>query len=388
MTIMKKLFYLFIIIAVAVSCKNDKKVTIKGSFTDKAPKSVYLERNDLGNNIIIDTAKVKNNSFTFHTEIKEPEFYQIGIDEKDFISILALPGEKIRLSFTGSPMVMNYTVTGSEESDKVRELEQRLYNTKKKLDSLRIIYNALPEADLNTTGTVIQKEFTDIVNAQRMDNIRFILSNYKSMAAIKALYQRIDENAYVLFQPRDLQYLKIVSDSLGMLYPGSKHVIALKENVKQELNQMYFNRIEALAEEKGTPLKINPELLNVNGERVSIESLRGRYVLLTFWATASESSISENEFLKKLYKQYHSKGLEIYQISLDTDINTWRGYVKFEDIPWISVIEDDPLNPYYARTLAVTTLPSNFLFDKEGNIINSNLHGRNLQIRMDQLFNR
>jgi len=384
---MKKFLFLLLLASLLAGCNNDKKVVIKGSFTGKAPKSVYLERNEIDKSVFVDSAKVKNNHFSFRTQITEPEFYQVYVNKNDYITILALPGEKIKVSVKGTPMVCNYSVSGSKESEKVRGLEVRLYNTKKQLDSLRTIYNSLTNADVTVRGPILQQEFTKIVDEQRMENIKFILDNFKSMASIKALYQRIDDNAYVLYQPRDLQYLKIVSDSLKVLYPESKHVKALAENVKGELNQMYFNRLEALAT-KSTTLKLNPELRNIYGERVSIQSLRGKYVLLSFWASTDASSVEENKLLRALYNRYHSKGLEIYQISLDTDINRWRSYVKFDEIPWISVIEDDPFNPYYAKMLAIKYIPSNFLLDKEGAMINSDLHNRNLQIRMDQLFNQ
>ena len=63
------------------------------------------------------------------------------------------------------------------------------------------------------------------------------------MASLKALYQRIDENTYVLYEPRDLQYLKIISDTLGRYYPNSKHVQALAEDLKNEMNQNVFKSV-------------------------------------------------------------------------------------------------------------------------------------------------
>ena len=85
---------------------------------------------------------------------------------------------------------------------------------------------------------------------------------------------------------------------------------------------------------------------------------------------------------------YHTKGLEIYQVSLDPDENRWRNVVRFEELPWISVREDDPENPRYTRALNITRVPSNLLYDPQGNILNTNLFDRNLQIKMDQLFNK
>jgi len=121
---------------------------------------------------------------------------------------------------------------------------------------------------------------------------------------------------------------------------------------------------------------------------VSVSSLKGQYVLVSFWSTTSQDCLNELPLLKSIYQAYHRRGLEIYQVSLDTDLERWLNIIRFEEIPWISVREKDPENPAYARLMNITTLPSNLLYDPEGKIINTNLSGRNLEIRMDQLFNK
>ncbi len=188
------------------------------------------------------------------------------------------------------------------------------------------------------------------------------------MASIKALYQRIDENAYVLYDPKDLQYLKIVSDSLGRYYPESKHVKALTEDLKKGLNQMNTRKIEDLA--NSSPVtKLDPNLKDINGKRIAFSSLKGKMVLLTFWSVNSKECIAENIQLKSLYKAYNKKGFEIYQINLDENEEKWRTEVKFDELPWISTREDDPSNPVNAMLFNVKSLPANYLFDRDGNLI-------------------
>jgi hypothetical protein len=384
---MKKLLILLLVVSVATGCKDKNNITIKGTFSGKAPSTIVLERNDVDKYVIIDSVKVKKNRFSFKIRISEPEYFQVRTGKSDFVSVLALPGEKINLSFNGTPLVSKYSVTGSKGSEQVRQLDLRLIQTHNSIDSLRKAYQSLSGAQLAAMGPSIEKKYADVVDNQRKYNIRFILENFKSMASIKALYQRIDDNTYVLYQPRDLQYLKIVSDSLSTVYPESKHVKALIADVKKELNQMYLDRLSKIAS-KGNVSKFNPNLRNINGDRVSLQSLHGKYVLLTFFSTESEDCVKENDQIKTLWNKYHNKGLEIYQISLDTDIRRWISYVKYEEIPWISVIEDNPANPEIATSLAISSLPANFLIDRDGNIINSSLHDRNLNIMMDQIFNK
>jgi len=368
-------------------CNNNNKVVIKGAFTAPAEGVVYLDQSEVDRSIRVDSAEIRRGRFKFVAEISGPEFFQVRFPGNEFVALLVMPGEDISLELGKAPVAMNYTVQGSPGSSDIRMLDQQLLVTRGRLDSLRTIYTSLSSDELALRGPELEKAYTDAVEAQRKFNIKFVIENISSMSSIQALYQRLDENTYVLYQPRDLQYLKIVSDSLSVRYPVSRHVRALKENVTSELNQMYINRISSLAMQL-PETKSSPELPDINGKMISLASLKGKYVLVSFWSTASEASMNELPLLRSIYNDYHRKGLEIFQVSLDTDPERWKNVVRFEEIPWISVREPDPANPVYSRLMNITTLPSNLIYDLQGNIINTNLTGRNLLIRMDQIFNQ
>lgn len=374
-------------VSLLAGCNNENKVVIKGSFTVPAEGVVYLDQSEVDRNIRVDSAMIKRGQFKFVTEVTGPEFYQLRFTGNEFVALLVMPGENISLEIGKTPVAMNYTVQGSPGSADIRMLDQQLLVTKTRLDSISNVYNSLSANDMDIRGAELQKAYTEVVDAQRKFNIKFVVENISSMSSIQALYQRIDENTYVLYQPRDLQYLKIVSDSLSVRYPVSRHVRALKENVTTELNQMYIDRISSIAMQM-PETSSSPELPDINGKMVSVASLKGKYVLVSFWSTTSEESMNQLPVLRSIYNDYHRKGLEIYQISLDPDAERWKNVVRYEEIPWISVREPDPENPVYARLMNITYLPSNLLYDPQGNIINTNLTGRNLLIRMDQLFNK
>ncbi|HHU99824.1 MAG TPA: DUF4369 domain-containing protein [Bacteroidales bacterium] len=384
---MKRFLPVLLAVSLLAGCNNENKVVIKGSFTVPAEGVVYLDQSEVDRNIRVDSAMIKRGQFKFVTEVTGPEFYQLRFTGNEFVALLVMPGENISLEIGKTPVAMNYTVQGSPGSADIRMLDQQLLVTKTRLDSISNIYNSLSANDMDIRGAELQKAYTEVVDAQRKFNIKFVVENISSMSSIQALYQRIDENTYVLYQPRDLQYLKIVSDSLSVRYPVSRHVRALKENVTTELNQMYIDRISSIAMQM-PETSSSPELPDINGKMVSVASLKGKYVLVSFWSTTSEESMNQLPVLRSIYNDYHRKGLEIYQVSLDPDAERWKNVVRYEEIPWISVREPDPANPVYARLMNITSLPSNLLYDPQGNIINTNLTGRNLLIRMDQLFNK
>ena len=385
---MKKSIILIIPILIMISCTNKNTFTVNGSLKPADQKSVYIKRVNVDEIVPVDSAQIRNNgSFRFRVKAEEPDFYQVGYSTGDFVTLLASPGEKINLNFSSERLSENYSVTGSAGSEQVRTLDLKLLETKARLDSISDLYSKTEkEADSEIKRKALEDEYIRLIREQRKFNIEFILKNMNSLSAIKAVYQKIDDQTYVLFESRDLQYMKIVSDTLAKYYPDSKHTKALLSNFSQEMNQFYSRQLEQLSSTL-PETKLDPDLKDINGRRVKLSSLKGKYVLLTFWSVESRESVAENLQLKEFYRNYNRKGFEIYQINLDADEEAWKAAVRFDELPWISTREDDPANPVNARLFNVKSLPTNYLYNPEGNIIATNLHGRTLQIKLNQLFN-
>ena len=387
---MKRFFTLLVVIMAIISGCSKKQATITGNFTQGTEKSyIYLSKIEIDQSIFVDSAKISNNNFRFKVDITDPTFFMVGTSDNEFVTILAEPGEKVSLKFNSKTPNRNYTVSGSEGSANIQKLDNDLLKTNKTLDSLVTVYsdmltnNADPKAISD-----IEELYTKTVKDQRMKNIKFIIENTHSFASVYALYQQYEDQQYVLYDNKDLQYIKIVTDTLSKYHPNSKIVSAMKADLErgtQALISQQVNRI-IQSEDLGEAV-IDPNLLDSNGKRVSLSSLRGKYVLLDFFSFNSTDCVANNEDMKQLYKIYHKKGFEIYQINIDESEDEWRQYISYEDIPWISLREDDPYYLENARLFNVRTLPANYLFDTKGNIIASNLFGRNLRIKLDQIFN-
>lgn len=385
---MKRILLLLSLIIIFSACQHSSKFSVTGVIRGETKKQIYLNRLEVDKLIFIDSAKINSKGeFRFRVKASDADFYQIGFSESDFVTILAEPGEKIELQFDGGNLFEKYTVTGSAGSEKLQLLDNALADTKRKLDSLSTVYkNASKEPGFDIKGPLLEEQYNKLLRDQRMKNIDFIIKNTGSLASIKAVYQRFSPDAYVLYDPKDLQFMKIVTDSLSLHYPNSKHVQALARDFSKEMNNMYASKLEQIAKDL-PPTKLDPDLKDVNGRRIALSSLKGKYVLLTFWSIRSQECVNENLQLKQYYQLYKNKGFEIYQINIDEDEKAWKSAVKFDELPWISTREDDPSNPENALIFNVKAVPTNYLFDKEGKIIGTNLHGKSLQIRLDQLLN-
>ena len=321
----KRTLILFCMVAALSACQSRNSITVKGTLEKPAGEYVRLWHVDVNVSNLIDSAKVKSNgSFSLKFDAEGPEFYQLGYSQSDFVTLIGFPGQKITLSFSDSQMQNSYTVTGSEESEMIREIEMKLADTKHKLDSLRVIYDAeFEDPSLISEPGKTEKAIYDIVMAQRKYSLSFILDNLNSLASIKALYQKLNEESYVLFDQRDLQIMKLLTDTLSVKYPDSKQVKAMAEDFSNELNSFQFRQLQNLTESI-EPVTLNPDLRSIEGPRVSLSSLKGKYVLLTFWSADSKESITSNMQLKTLYSQYRRKGFEIYQINVDPEEQKWK----------------------------------------------------------------
>lgn len=389
MTLMKRTLFLLALISILSGCKDKEKFTLEGVIKGKQEKYIYLNRIDVDTPVFIDSVKIdRKGNFRFKVKVSEPDFYELGFSSSDFITLLTGPGEKIKVVFEGKNLYENYTISGSPETEKLQMLDLTLTETKRKLDSLSTVYNkASSEPGFDTKGPLLEAEFDKLIKEQRKNNIVFILNNTNSLASIKALYQKINPETDVLYDQRDLQYFKIVTDSLKHYYPNSKQVQALTRDFEKEMKIMYSKQIAKITKDLPAT-KLDPDLKDVNDKRIRMSSLKGKYVLLTFWSFRSKECIEDNLQLKAYYKLYSKKGFEIYQINLDEGEADWRTAVKFDELPWINTREDDVLKPFNARLFNVKSLPTNYLFDKNGQIIASNLHGRPLQMKLEQLFNK
>jgi len=386
---MKRILFLLSLVLIFSGCKDKHAFSVDGVIKENTEKYIYINRIDVNTPILLDSAKInRKGGFRFRIKSTEADFYQLGFSASNFMTLLAEPGEKIILLLNDKNLFEHFTVSGSVGSEKLQTLDLNLSETKRKLDSLSTLYTkSSGETGFEVKGPLLQAEFQVLIKAQRKKNIEFIITNVNSLASIKALYQRINPETYVLYDPHDLQYLKIVTDSLTRHYPNSKQVQAMARDFEKEMNQMYVSKIEQMTKNK-PPTKLDPDLKNIAGNRIVLSSLRGKYVLLTFWSVTSKDCIEENLQLKEFYKLYNKKGFEIYQINLDENESAWKAAVRFDELPWISTREDDPKNPRNAILFNVKSLPSNYMFDKENKIIAVNIHGKTLQLKLEQLFNK
>lgn len=127
-------------------------------------------------------------------------------------------------------------------------------------------------------------------------------------------------------------------------------------------------------------------LPTVDGGELRLSDLRGKVVLLDFWASWCAPCRGELPNVKKIYEKHHADGLEVVGISLDNKRENWLKAIEEEQLPWIQVSSLKAFDCDVAKTYSVQAIPRMFIIDRDGTIIGLDLRGEKLAQRMDEIF--
>ncbi len=128
------------------------------------------------------------------------------------------------------------------------------------------------------------------------------------------------------------------------------------------------------------------ELPGPDGQAVKLSSLKGKYVLLDFWASWCKPCLAEAPNVKAVYEKYRAKGFEVYGVSIDDKAEPWKRAIQVNGLGWIHVSSLKGWKCPAAVRYGVTGVPATFLIDPQGKIIAVNLRGERLAAKMDEIF--
>jgi peroxiredoxin len=224
--------------------------------------------------------------------------------------------------------------------------------------------------------------YDSIKQAQTEFSTQFVMNNPFSMASVLALYQKFDDQEYII---KDLHTMRVAASALNTIYPNSGHVKALYQNTVQLLQEEQNAKLRQMIQEQG---ENSPEIVlpNPEGQEIALSSLRGKVVLLQFWSALDRNSRILNEALVEAYRKYKNKGFEIYQVSVDDNRVEWVDAIDQDRLTWINVGDMEGSNQA-VRAYNIQTIPYNYLLNEEGEIIAQNLKGPALDRALAQLLN-
>jgi peroxiredoxin len=315
------------------------------------------------------SADVKTDgSYIMSVPISDPNLYKLRFDQTNFMWLILTPGEKITITPTGSKLGPDATVKGSHHTELLYSALRKSRTFDLKRDSLNKAYNnvqSLPAHD--SLSAIIIRDFTANDSIQKVTLMNLVEKEPGSLA-------------WMFFTDKfditnDFAFVDVLDKALTKAYPVNAFV-------KQYHEQVEMERKTAI----GQPAP-DITLPDADGNMRSLSSLKGKVVLLDFWASWCGPCRKENPYVVNVYNKYHEKGFEIFSVSLDKDRNAWLKAIAADNLSWPDHVSD---LKYWrsegAAIYGVTAIPFSVLIDREGRIVAKKLRGDALENKVSELL--
>lgn len=331
---MKKIISLLILLTI-ISCDEDKKpaFSLSGE-TDEIKNGTYLYLHDLVENKTIDSAMVGNNSFNFETPLPEvPLWVMLHTKDRSKFRDLWLENKAMTFDATNSDF-SNALVTGSRSEDLSQEISKAV--------------DTLPENELQGVFQEFVRDHpNNIVSA-------FVLSNHTSFWG-----KELSSELYGDFSLENKN-----------TFFGKKISTYLKEDQSPQIGDQFIDFTMSGAD--GKPRKLS--------------DLKGKIILLEFWASWCRPCRVENPNLVKTYKTFKPQGFEIFAVSLDTNKGYWTKAIEKDGLEWPHVSDLKGRENKAVLLYVINGIPDNLLINEAGMVIGRNLRGEELNQKLSELM--
>ena len=373
---MQKILISLSVILLLSFCDGNKKNSsfqLKGTLSDSKAETLYLEKLGSSKQVIIDSVILdENGNFEFTNYTPKIGFYRIKTNDKNFAMLVLDSADKVTITGSVKDLGNTFKVEGSPETTIFIEYNNLSKSRDIKLDSLNKEFQLLMETNkmdskrMDSLSAIFEGPYNSIINQTNtlmVDKISKNTNMYSSIMAIQAL----DPDKY-----SDLY--KSLDAGLSKKFPKDKNVIMFHEVVERMLS----TNIGQFAPEISLP--------SPDGKEIALSSLKGKLVLIDFWASWCGPCRKEMPNVVKIYSKFKNKGFEIYGVSLDQDKEKWMEAITKDGINWPQVSDLKYWDNVAARIYNVQGIPYTVLIDKDGKIIAKNLRGQELEKKIAEVL--
>lgn len=345
---------------------NDNHFTVKGVVSGADGQTMYLENVGVSSVETLDSIKLNAaGKFTFKQPRPQyPDFYRFRLNNQ-WINFSVDSTETVSFTADAGTFATSYMVEGSENSKAIKQITLAQLDANQAIGRLRKDYDSRLISD-----TIYREQVLEAAEAYKEIARKYIYSAPMSTAAYFALFQQIDGLLlFNLYDKEDSKAYGAVATSYDFHHPESARAKQLHNLALQSIKVIRQQRV--LDTENVNLQEINYldiTLPNLGGEIVKLSSVaENKTVLINFTTYQSEWSPALNMDFADLYEKYNSKGLIIYQVSLDIDKHFWKNVAS--KLPWTCVHDPEAAYSQIAALYNVKQLPALFLINKKGEIV-------------------
>lgn len=370
----------------AVTACQQNKFHVEGEVANAKDSVLYFENVGLAGTEILDSVRLKaDGRFSFSHEATEaPEFYRLRINDQ-IINIAIDSTETVTVKAQCPAMATQYEVEGSDNCLKIRELALKQIALQTQAIAL--------ERNSQMNREQVRDSLMRLLNAYKEDvKMNYIFKEPNKSYAYFALFQTL--GPWLIFDPKsnpdDVKVFAAVATCWDTYYPGALrgenlHNIAIEGMKNIRIVNGRQQQQQTIGESKVVESGIiDIELTDNKGVKRQLSSLKGQVVLLDFHVFAMEDSPKRILMLREIYNKYHAQGLEIFQVSFDSDEHFWKQQTAA--LPWISVRDADGLDSQRLMYYNVPVLPEFFLIDRDNNLVKRSAQMKDVEAEIKALL--
>ncbi|MCL2168308.1 MAG: AhpC/TSA family protein [Lentimicrobiaceae bacterium] len=375
---MKKLTLIFAAACLFIACSNEKSFKISGTLTEfgnpDESNMIYLKTRNTDEILVnLDSAIVKKDG-TFALKGKSSETDLYFLADRDNVFVLRFfvdPSNSITINGNAAD-IPNIKVEGSQTQELYAEYLSLLEPLKEQQELLRQKYydyatnESISEEELEKIQEELVSQFEQAEEAGKTITLDFIQTHSNHIVAAYLVYRN--------------------TQSLSNSEEIEKQLELLDTVLENKFVTLVKNRLERVKNTEESALLPNIELPDAEGQLISTQSLRGKYLFVDFWASWCGPCIREIPYMKKAYAEFQDKGFEIYSISLDDNKEAWLNAIAKYELNWLHVSDLLAFNSPVAKQIAVAYVPHTFLLDPNGVILAVDVRGEDLENRLKELL--
>ena len=368
------------------SC-NEKKFHVNGTIGNAADSTLYFENMSLNGPVVVDSVKLSaDGTFAFDDKAPTaPEFYRLRIAGQ-IINIAIDSTETVSVKAEYPGMASQYEVSGSEDCSRIKQLTLMQMALQAQLNAIASNPQLGADAVNDSVARVVEAYKTRV-------KTDYIFKEPMKASSYFALFQTLNAGgqSVLIFNPRsseqDVKVFAAVATSWDTFYPNEErgenlHNIAIEGMKDIRIIKSKQAQGVIAADKVNTTGIIDFTLTDNKGQERRLSSLQGKVVMLDFHLFAGEKSLQRIMMLRELYNKYHAAGLEIYQVSVDSDEHFWK--TQTAALPWISTRAGDDTR--VLQLYNVQQVPTFFLLDRNCNVVKRDAQIKDLDAEIKALL--
>ncbi|MCE3227943.1 MAG: alkyl hydroperoxide reductase [Bacteroidetes bacterium] len=369
---MQKLINALVAIAAVVtfsSCSEPEKTSgfeLKGTLSNSKGEMLFLEKLTNPAPVLVDSVIVdENGNFEFKDYKPFIGFYRIKTSPQNFAMLVLDSTDKVTITGDMKDLGNTYKAVGSPETALFVEYQEITKKNKISLDSLNQAFQGamqtvkMDSLRMDSLSKIFQAPYEAIMNGLYSQLAAKIQANTDKYASIMAIQGMDPEKYGALYKALDI--------GLSKRFPHDRTVRTFHEVV---------NKILATTSGMEAP---EIDLPSPEGKNIALSSLRGKVVLIDFWASWCGPCRKEMPNVVKTYAKFKDKGFEIYGVSLDKEKDAWVQAIAKDGITWPQVSDLKFWDSDAVKLYGVSGIPYTVLLDKEGKILAKALRGAELE---------